>query len=301
MNKKLKIILSLVFVAAVVAAAIGYLRGKNIAVLEPQGAVGEHERKLLIFTVFLSLAVVVPVFTMAIVIARKYHERNTKATYAPDLDRNKFAEFMWWAIPIVIITILSVVTWTSSHALDPWKPLASDKKPLTIQVVSLDWKWLFIYPEQKVASINMVKFPSGTPVKFELTSDSVMNSFWIPQLGSQMYSMPGMSTELNLTADTIGSYRGSSANISGKGFAGMHFMADATSQRDFDAWVEATHKAQPLNDESYAKLARPSENNSPTTYTLADPALYDTIVMKYMAHGSHEAHGDHGHDMAGMD
>ena len=162
-----------------------------------------------------------------------------KAKHAPDWEHNYIAEYCWWGVPIVIIVILAVTTWKSSHDLNPFKPIESEKKPLAIQVVALHWKWLFIYPEQGIATVNFVQFPEKTPINFEITSDAPMNSFWIPQLGGQIYAMPAMRSKLHLIANEIGSFRGVSANISGKGFAGMTFTAKSSSEEDFDAWVQS--------------------------------------------------------------
>jgi cytochrome o ubiquinol oxidase subunit II len=289
---KLKVIVPLVAALAVVALAVWYLRGVNIPVMQPQGSIGHKERNLMVFTVLLGLLIIVPVFIMTIVIAWRYREDNTKARakYTPEWDRHRLAEFTWWAIPFAIIAVLSVVTWTSTHDLDPWKPLASSAKTMKIQVVSLDWKWLFIYPEQQIATVNFVQFPAGTPVDFEITSDSVMNSFWIPQLGSQIYSMPGMSTHVHLVADKNGDYRGSSANISGEGFAGMKFVARASSRPDFDKWVQSVaHDSTTLTNSGYNQLAKPSKDNPRAFYALGDKKLYDTILGKYMASMHHES------------
>ncbi len=252
-------------------------------VLEPRGTIGQKEQHLMLFALTLSLIVVIPVFILLFAFAWRYRAGNAKAKYSPELDGSRIAETIWWLIPSALILILSVVTWRSSHQLDPYQPLASSTKPLTIQVVSLDWKWLFIYPEQHVASVNYVALPVDTPVTFELTSDSVMNSFWIPQLGGQMYTMPGMITQLHLQASSAGDYNGSSANISGKGFAGMTFMARATSKDSFKMWVKSAQQApNKLTGATYASLAQPSQNNLPAYYSAVDPALYDTIIMKYM-------------------
>jgi cytochrome o ubiquinol oxidase subunit 2 len=297
---KLKVILPFLAILGVVALAVWYLRGVNIPVMQPQGLIGHKERNLMVFTVLLGLLIIIPVFAMAIVIAWRYREGNTKvrAKYTPDWDRHRLAEFTWWAIPFAIIAVLSVVTWTSTHNLDPWKPLNNSAKTMKIQVVSLDWKWLFIYPEQQIATVNFVQFPTGTPVDFEITSDSVMNSFWIPQLGSQIYSMPGMSTHVHLAADKNGDYRGSSANISGEGFAGMKFVARASSQASFDAWAKSLQEAPVLDGGNYATLAQPSKNEPPAFYALGDKNLYGTILSKYMASMHHVTPEDPASDEA---
>jgi cytochrome o ubiquinol oxidase subunit 2 len=265
-----------------------YLHQANIQVLNPKGIVAEDERKLFIFTTVLGLLVVLPVFVMTFAIAWKYREGNHKARYRPDWDHSVVAETLWWGIPTMIIVLLSIVTWTTSHSLDPHKPLNSDE-PLKVQVVALDWKWLFIYPEQGIASVNYMEFPVDKPVQFEITSNGPMNSFWIPQLGSQIYAMAGMSTHLNLEADTMGDYRGSSANISGKGFAGMTFTARASSNTEFAAWVGGVQSSSSkLDMTSFKALAKPSENNPPTTYAAAAPGLYNKILLGFQLPGGGE-------------
>lgn len=296
MNKKRKIIVLALLVAALIAALVWYLHSQNVAVLAPKGTIGSQERRLMVFTVALGLLVIVPVFVMAGVIAWKYREGNSrKVRYTPDWDSHRLAEITWWGIPIVIITILSVVTWVSSHQLDPWKPLASHAQPLNIQVVSLDWRWLFIYPDQNIASVNSFEIPLGTPINFKITSDTVMNSFWLPNLGGQIYAMPGMSTQLHLEASKAGDYRGNSANISGSGFAGMVFTAHAGSEGDFDTWVNKVRKSPlQLSSAEYEKLAAPSKSEKPLYYATVEKDLYSNLVMKYMMPGSnHPAPANH--------
>jgi cytochrome o ubiquinol oxidase subunit 2 len=284
MRRRHRVAFCTIVIAGLVAVGVMYLQGHgNIQVLNTQGHIGDEERRLMYIALLLSLIVVVPVFTLLLVFAWRYRESNKKAKYSPELDQNGAAETIWWLIPSVLILILSVITWTSSHKLDPYKPLASTTKPLKIQVVSLDWKWLFIYPDQHIASVNEVRFPEKTPITFQITSDSVMNSFWIPQLGGQIYAMPGMQTELHLMADKTGQFAGSSANISGSGFAGMTFAAHSLSADDFTKWTQTVQKsASSLTDKTYALLATPSKNNPVTFYASADPHLYDTIMTKYM-------------------
>jgi cytochrome o ubiquinol oxidase subunit 2 len=216
MSRKYKFIIAGLLLAAIIALAVVYFHSVNIAVLDPKGTVGEQEKHLMLFALGLSLIVVIPVFTLLFTFAWRYrasnhHYKNRK--YSPDWDHSIILETVWWLIPTVLIAILSVTAWNSSHQLDPYRSLASSKQPLTIQVVALDWKWLFIYPQQGVASVNFVQFPANQPVRFQITADAPMNSFWIPQLGGQIYAMPGMATELNLSADQNGNYYGSSAHI----------------------------------------------------------------------------------------
>jgi cytochrome o ubiquinol oxidase subunit II len=298
MGKKYKIGAVVLLGIIVVVISAYLLRGSNFMVLNPGGTIAAKQRDLIVFASLLSLVVVIPVFTMLFVFAHKYREENTKAKYTPNWDTDKGLEAIWWGVPILLIVILSVVTWRTSHSLDPYKPLESSTQPITIQVVALEWKWLFIYPEQGVASVNMMQFPVDTPVNFEITADAPMNSFWIPQLGGQIYAMPGMQTKLHLMADEVGTYNGVSANLSGEGFAGMRFDAKATSEADFYEWVfNARNSSKSLESATYNQLALPSKNNPTQVFNSVDPDLYDSIIDKYMSHGhggsvEMENHGD---------
>lgn len=266
------------------SALVWYLLGANIAVLEPQGLISQKQRQLMIIAASLSLIVVIPVFVMLFGFSWRYRESNKKAKYDPKFDHSRWLETIWWGIPTIIIVILAVITWRSSYELHPSESIRSDKPPLTIQVVALQWKWLFIYPGQNIASVNFVQFPEDTPIDFAITADAPMNSFWIPQLGGQIYAMSGMSTHLHLMADSTGSFRGSSANISGEGFALMNFEAKATTQSDFDNWVQMTKLGSGyLNLDTYTKLAQPSKDQSLAYYGWAETGLYNKIVAKYMA------------------
>lgn len=270
-------------ILAFAVVAMRYLLHTNIPVLEPKGIIGIKELHLIVFALLLSLIVVIPVFILLFSFAWRYREGNKSAKYSPELDHSNLAEALWWLIPSAIIVVLGTVAWTSSHQLDPSRPIASQTPQMTIQVVALDWKWLFIYPQQDVASVNYIQIPVNTPVDFEITSDTVMNSFWIPQLGGQIYAMPGMSTQLHLMADQTGSFNGLSANISGEGFAGMTFVTKATSEASFNAWVrQVKHSSHQLNLAAYAQLAKPSQNNPIAYYSTPQVGLYNTEVMKYM-------------------
>ena len=284
MNRKYKFGIIGLLVATVIVVLAVYVSHYTVDVLQPAGQIGYKERQLMIFGLLLSIIVVVPTFSLTIFIAWKYREGNTKPKkYNPDWDRSRLFESIWWGIPIIIIGVLSVVAWRSAHALDPYKALASSRKPLTIQVVSLDWKWLFIYPDQHVASVNFAQIPLNTPVDFQITSDTVMNSFWVPSLGGQIYAMPGMGTQLHLMASKAGSYNGSSANISGSGFAGMTFTVRAGSRAAFDNWIgQARRSTQPLNTTTYKQLAKPSKYNPPSYYSSTQDNLYNDIMMTYM-------------------
>lgn len=254
-----------------------------IAVLFPKGTIALEERNLLLILQALMLLVIFPVYILTFIFSWIYRSNNPKAKYDPDLVDNYLAECIWWGLPLVMTLIAAVLTWVKTHELDPYRPIVSENKQKTIQVVALQWKWLFIYPEENIASVNFFQFPEKTPIRFEITADAPMNSFWIPHLGGQIYAMPNMRTELNLIADTSGDFRGSSANLSGEGFAGMHFIARASSEDDFKKWVESTKQSSnTLDFETYEKLALPSQNDPVVFYQLKDAALFDQIIMKYM-------------------
>lgn len=296
MGKKYKILLGVILGFAVIAVVGLFLSTVNVEVLNPKGEIAARQRDLMVFATVLSLLVLVPVYVLAISFAYKYRESNKKAKYTPDWGHNRTYETIWWGLPVLLILILSIVTWNTTHSLDPFKPLASDAKPLEVQVVALQWKWLFIYPEQNVATVNYLQIPVNRPINLTITSDAPMNSLWIPQLGGQIYAMSGMSTKLHLIADTPGTYNGSSANISGAGFAGMKFAVAAVSPEDFDMWaLNAQQSQQFLSFARYDELAKPSENNQAETFAPVQDGLYDTIVMKYMLHTNVHEH-EHTHD-----
>lgn len=284
MKQKLKTLIPILVFLLILAIAGIYIATHDIAILDPKGLIAEKERELLITASALMLIVVLPVLVMTLVFARKYRKDNPKAKYSPDWEESHLAEALWWGIPMIIIFVLALITWRSSHELSPFRPLESDKKPIRIQAVALQWKWLFIYPEYGIATVNLVQFPEKTPVNFEITADAPMNSFWIPQLGGQIYAMPAMRTKLHLIANEPGDYRGSSANLSGTGFAGMSFTARASSADDFDTWVDDVQDSSVgLDMEEYNSLVEPSEYNDITYYQLDDKYLFDRIVNKYKA------------------
>ncbi|ANI13382.1 ubiquinol oxidase subunit II [Pseudomonas citronellolis] len=258
------------------------LGGCNMVLFDPKGQIGVDEKSLIITCTLLMLLVVVPVIVMTLAFAWKYRASNTKATYMPDWAHSTRIEVVVWLVPCIIIAILGWLTWESTHKLDPYRPLDSDVKPITIQAVSLDWKWLFIYPEQGIATVNEIAFPKDTPVNFQITSDTVMNSFFIPQLGSQIYSMTGMLTKLHLIANEEGVFDGISANYSGSGFSGMKFKAIATSEQGFQDWVAKVKTAQAgLTEEGFPELAKPSENVPATYFSSVTPDLFQHILTKH--------------------
>lgn len=267
--------------AALIGALVFVTHGHPIPVLQPAGIIADQERDLILLTTGLGVLVVVPVFIMLFTIAWKYRASNTKAKYQPDY-KNSWLEAIWWGIPCLIILVLSIITGIATHELDPYKPIESNKAPITIQVVALQWRWLFIYPDQDVATIDYMNIPEDTPVNLELTSDAPMNSFWVPALAGQVYAMSGMSTQLHLEADKFGSYNGVSANISGDGFADMTFKVNSMSAANFKAWaVKSSTSTSLLSFDSYKQVAKPISDQKQYTYTLMDEDLYNKIIEIY--------------------
>ena len=293
MSKKSTALILILFVlTAAVVAAIGHLGSPHIALLEPAGLIAQKERDLLLLVTELSLIIVVPVFTLTIFVAWKYREGNARAKHSPDWDYKPAVDVLWWTVPTLIIIVISVVIWTSSRDLDPYKPITSDVPPIVIQVVALDWKWLFIYPKQGIATLNHFSFPAGTPVDFEITSDAPMNSFWIPELGSQIYAMPAMATQLHLIASSTGNYSGVSANISGAGFSGMDFVAQSVTPDDFNSWVQSVKRSsRSLTDDAYDALAEPSSDDPEIEYSSIDPDLFSKVITKDYMQASSVASG----------
>ena len=260
-----------------------YPYGAESEVLNPVGIIGIRERDLIFIATLLMSIVVVPVFILTFAVCLRYRASNKDAEYTPNWDNDWLAEAIWWGFPLLIVIFLSLVTWKSSHELDPFKPFQTKVKPIRIQAIALQWKWLFIYPEYDIATVNYFQFPEQTPLNFEITADAPMNSFWLPSLGGQVYAMPGMKTKLHLIAHQIGEFYGSSANLSGTGFAGMRFLAKSVTHKDFEEWVKTAQQSkEKLGMEDYLQLAKPSEYVPETTYSLSDKDLYEEIIMKYM-------------------
>ena len=267
--------------ALLVAAAMGTLAGCGGGQLSPAGPVSEAERTLLFDSLVIMLAIVVPVIIATIVFAWWYRSSNRRARRAPDFVYSGRVELVTWSIPTLVIVFLGGIAWISSHDLDPARPLRSKSRPLTVQVVSLDWKWLFIYPEQRVASVNRLVVPAGVPLHLVLTSATVWNAFWVPQLGSMIYCMHGMVTHLNLEASRPGVYYGESAMISGNGFASMHFNTDAVSARAFSSWIDSSRAAGPVLDaRSYLGLLEPTASVTPYGYRSVQPGFFRRIVLQ---------------------
>jgi cytochrome o ubiquinol oxidase subunit II len=249
------------------------------SVLDPHGSIGAADRTILLDSLAIMLAIVVPVILVTIGVAWWFRAGNTRARYMPEFVHSGSIELVIWSIPLLTIMLLGGVTWVGSHELDPAVPIQSKNPTLNVQVVSLDWKWLFIYPDQHVASVNRLVIPAGAPVHFTLTSASVMNAFFVPQLGSMIYTMGGMAVQLNLVADHPGTFYGESAMISGDGFPTMHFDVDAVPADQFATWVNtARGNGQPLTAQAYGDLAKQSMNVKPFTYRDVEPDLFQRIV-----------------------
>jgi cytochrome o ubiquinol oxidase subunit II len=278
----------------------------TILLFNPKGPIGESERFVIIAAIVLMLIVLIPVFIMSFWFPRKFRASNTESTYMPKWSHSTKIELFMWAVPIAIVTVLSILAWTSTHSLDPYKPIASSEKPINIEAVSLDWKWLFIYPDENIATVNQITFPVNVPVSFKLTSDTVMTSFFIPQLGSQIYAMAGMQTRLHLLADKPGAYAGHNQQLSGRGYADMHFKANAVSREDYEAWVKKAKQSQEkLDVERYEKLAKPSDGYHPVVYfSSVKPGLFVYIMSKsdpMWDKGPHHMSGGAGSSRAGTD
>jgi cytochrome o ubiquinol oxidase subunit II len=248
-------------------------------VLDPHGPIGGAERTILFDATVIMLAVVIPVILATGLFAWWFRAGNRRARRQPEWSYAGRIEFVVWAIPALVVLFLGGIGWISSHDLDPRTRLHSSSAPIEVEVVSLDWKWLFIYPGFRIASVNRLVAPVGTPLHFRLTSAGVMNSFFIPQLGSQIYTMAGMATELNLQADDQGTFPGLSAQFSGDGFSDMRFEVAAISPQAFAQWIDETRaNGGSLGPEEYAKLARPSQKNEPQTFAAVSPKLFEAIL-----------------------
>lgn len=284
MKRVARVVFPIIVALGLVGLFAFLVNGKHIDVLQPSGEVAARQHSLLMFALFLSSVVVVPVFTMLVFFSIRYRAGNKKAAYRPDWGENKWMEGLWWGIPIVIIGILGVITVQTSHSLDPYKALDGGK-PLEVQVVALRWKWLFIYPDQQVATLNQLPIPVNKPVHFTMTSDAPMNAVWIPALGSQVYAMSGMASQLNLKATKTGQYTGYTTNINGEGYAKMTFQAKVLTEPKFNDWVKtAANSSDALTMGRYNSLAEPKSDTTEHTYRLANRKLFEYVTLKYGGH-----------------
>ena len=249
------------------------------AVLDPAGPVAAGERTILLNSLAIMLAIIVPTIIATLAFAWWFRAGNTRAKYRPDWAYSGQLELLVWSIPLLAVIFLAGIGWIGSHALEPSRPLASRVRPLPVQVVALDWKWLFIYPEQGVASINRLVIPAGRPIAFRITSATVMNSFFVPRLGSQIYAMAGMDAKLHLQADRPGSFRGLSAHYSGAGFADMGFAVDAVPDAAFGQWVNGVRGGgRVLDGRGFVQLAAREATSPPITFRAVAPGLYDAVI-----------------------
>ncbi len=283
MKSKYKLVILVLLFLDVITVGTLLLHGTNFLLFDSKGIVALKERSLLITAAVIGLSIILPVIALTLFVAYKFREGNHNAKYDPDSRHSRILEISWWVLPTAVILILGSVMWKDTHILDPTKPIDGSGKQITIQVIALQWKWLFIYPQENIATVNFVEFPQSTPINFVLTADAPMNSFWIPQLGGQMYAMAGMGTQVHLRADTIGDFAGSTAEMSGQGFTGMRFIAHSASKMDFDSWVKSVKQSQNNLDLSeYNKLSKPTENNPVKVYSSVEKDLYKTVIMKFM-------------------
>ncbi len=258
------------------------LTGCDFLLFDPKGPIASQQKDLIIFSFVVMMLVVVPTVIIAVVFGLKYRASNTKNDYQPDWAHSNKVEFVVWSIPIVIIIVLGIITYKTSFSLDPRQPIASEKPTMRIHVVALDWKWLFIYPEHEVASVNELVIPVNQPIEFLITSDTVMNAFFVPQLGSMIYAMAGMENQLHLIADQEGVYRGMSANYSGFGFSGMKFKAHALNESDFTQWIEQVKSVpEVLTDTRYEQLKDKSKDHPVEYFSFVNPLKFNHIIEHY--------------------
>jgi cytochrome o ubiquinol oxidase subunit II len=277
---------------AAVLALGACVAGCQTSVLDPRGPIGAQEKTILLNALAIMLAIVIPTIIATLAFAWWFRASNTKARYRPDFAYSGRIELIVWSIPVLVILFLGGVTWIGSHQLDPARPIASRVAPVEVQVVALDWKWLFLYPAQGVASVNELVIPAGTPVHFSITSASVMNAFFVPQLGGQIYAMNGMVTHLSLQADKPGLYHGLSSHFSGDGFSDMGFAVRAVPPDAFAIWAASARTSGPsLDAKAYAALAEQSQAIRPYTYRAIDPALFAAIATRRIAPGPGPAPG----------
>lgn len=288
--RKTKFIVAALAILLSAVAIYFALSSERSLVLHPEGIIAKKQLDLIVVNTILMLLIIIPTFILLLAVAWKYRS-NGKAKYEPKHSYGVFKEIALWGVPSVFVAVMAVITWKATHALDPYKPIESSVKQLTIQVVALDWKWLFIYPEEGIATVNFVQFPERTPIRFELTADtSPMNSFWIPQLSGQIYCMTGMVTPLHIMADGPGTYSGKAAEINGEGYAKMTFVAKSTSQSDFEEWVLSVKKSPlELNEPTYEALIKSSIDHPVELFSNIKKDLFNHIVMKFM-HPSEKNH-----------
>jgi cytochrome o ubiquinol oxidase subunit 2 len=271
-------------------ATTALLAGCNTIVMKPHGDIARQQAQLIVTSTLLMLLIIVPVIALTLFFAYRYRQSNAAAPYTPDWDHSTRLELVIWGAPLLIIIVLGAITWISTHKLDPYRPLdridaqrpvAAGTKPLVVQVVALDWKWLFLYPEQGIATVNELAAPVDRPIQFRITSSNVMNSFYVPALAGMVYAMPGMETQLHAVINKAGTYEGLSANYSGAGFSDMRFKFLGLPDADFQRWVESNKsQGQPLSRSAFLQLEQPSTKEPVRRYAQVDEGLYDAILNR---------------------
>lgn len=270
------------FLPLMLALLVAGCGARNSAILSPAGPIADHQRDLIVRTSGIMLVVVIPVIIMTLWFAWRYRESSKTASYRPEWAYSLKVDAVVWAIPIVIVAGVGYHAWVFSHSLDPYKPIPSAEKTVEVRAIAQDWKWLFLYPEHNIAVVNELVFPSGAPLRIQITSDTVMNSFFIPGLGGQIYAMAGMRTELNLLSYEPGEFLGRNIQYSGDGFSDQRFNARALERQDFDAWVETVRQSVDALDAcAYKRLAQPSANHPVTYFSTYLPDLFAETIAKY--------------------
>ncbi|KAA9002326.1 ubiquinol oxidase subunit II [Stenotrophomonas cyclobalanopsidis] len=275
--------------ALVALASVG-LSGCDWVLLDSKGMVGLAQRDLILICIGLMLIVVIPAIVLTFVFAWRFRAGNTKAKYMPDWSHSTKVEIVVWGVPLVIIAVLAMIVWKSTHELDPYKPLDVAGEPLHVDVIATDWKWVFVYPDLGIATVNQLNFPANRPLAFNITSNSTMNTFFIPQLGGQIYAMAGMRTQLHLIANEPGQFRGMSGNYSGHGFSNMKFIATASSNEDFERWVAEVRSApDALSFARFKALAAPTKNAPVQHFSSVEPLLFKKVIDQFIGVGENTA------------
>lgn len=286
MSRGLRLAVALLLAFAILGLFAWLFQGRHIDVLSPAGVVADEQRKILLFALILSMFVVIPVFGILTFVSLKYRASKRPIDYSPEWGESKRLELIWWGVPIAIIAVLGTVIYNTSHSLDPYKKIAGDNA-IEVQVIGLQWKWLFIYPDYGVASLNRMPIPVDTPIRLVLTTEAPMSALWYPALGSQIYAMNGMESQLNVKATKLGQYKGYNTNINGEGYAKMIATADAISMNDFLKWTSNTKTENNLLDMPvYEEIAEPEIVRDFKSYRLDDTSIYDTVLMRNMTHGA---------------
>lgn len=281
---KKKLFISLIAVTLLVIYIVIVLASKHALLVHPKGIISSSILGLIVTNILLMLTIILPTYVLLFTVVWKYCIQKKETEHNPDQTATPFAELLMWGLPTLVVAVMAFITWFATHELNPYKPIESDKKPLLIQVVAMDWKWLFIYPEQGIAALNTLHIPEKTPIHFRLTADRApMNSFWIPQLSGQIYSMTGMSTQLFLMADGPGKYVGRAVEINGEGYSSMTFGVESSSEKDFEEWVEKVKgSSHHLTEEAYAELVQPGINREIVLFSNVKENLYQKIIHSYM-------------------